>query len=72
MTKPQPAAQFGPRKAFVDYEADLVAWARDNAALLRSGRLTEIDAAHLAEELEDMGKSEPYRIEQVLNAQFWP
>jgi hypothetical protein len=36
----------------------LVAWALENAALLRAGRLEEIDAAHIAEELEDLGKSE--------------
>ena len=41
-----------------NYEQDLVAWALENAALLRTGRLDEIDAAHIAEELEDLGKSE--------------
>jgi hypothetical protein len=40
------------------YDEDLVAWARTNAALLRSGHLEEIDAANLAEELDDLGKSE--------------
>ena len=42
----------------VDYEGDLVAWAEANARLLRLGRLEEVDAEHIAEELEDMGKSE--------------
>lgn len=41
-----------------DYDEDLVAWALANAALLRAGRFSEIDADHLAEELEDLGKSE--------------
>jgi hypothetical protein len=45
-------------RAFPAYDADLVAWALANAALLREGRLSEIDAEHLAEELEDLGKSE--------------
>jgi hypothetical protein len=40
------------------YEEDLYAWALENASLLRAGRLSEIDADHIAEELEDMGKSE--------------
>lgn len=40
------------------YETDLHAWALANAWLLRTGRLTEIDAANIAEELEDMGRSE--------------
>ena len=41
-----------------DYEQDLVAWAEANACLLRAGRLSEVDAEHIAEELEDVGKSE--------------
>ncbi|MGB5733298.1 MAG: DUF29 domain-containing protein [Thiohalocapsa sp.] len=41
-----------------DYDRDLVSWAIENAALLRAGKLDEIDAAHIAEELEDLGKSE--------------
>ena len=45
-------------KRLPDHDEDLVAWARANAALLRSGRLREIDGANLAEELEDLGKSE--------------
>ena len=40
------------------YERDLVAWALENAALLGEGRFDEVDAAHIAEELEDLGKSE--------------
>jgi hypothetical protein len=40
------------------YESDLVAWAEANAALLRQRRLAEIDVDHIAEELEDLGKSE--------------
>jgi hypothetical protein len=40
------------------YDEDLYAWGLENASLLRAGRLAEIDAQHIAEELEDMGKSE--------------
>ena len=40
------------------YEDDLAAWAENNAALLRQGRLAEIDIDNIAEELEDLGKSE--------------
>ena len=39
------------------YEQDFYAWAMKNAELLRQGRISEVDAMHLAEELEDMGKS---------------
>jgi hypothetical protein len=40
------------------YQTDYQRWLFDNAALLRTGRLSEIDAANIAEELEDMGRSE--------------
>jgi len=40
------------------YERDLYAWATRNAALLRAGRLAEIDYMNIAEELESMGRSE--------------
>lgn len=40
------------------YESDFYAWAQQNAALLRSGQLSLIDVDQIAEELEDMGKSE--------------
>jgi hypothetical protein len=43
------------------YETDLVAWARQQAALLRrgalSGELSSIDALNIAEEIEDVGRS---------------
>lgn len=40
------------------YETDVVAWANEQAALLRSGKLSEIDVEKIAEEIEDVGKSE--------------
>ena len=40
------------------YEQDVVAWANEQAALLRAGKLTAIDVQHIAEEIEDVGKSE--------------
>ena len=49
-----------------EYEQDLYAWLTGNAQLLRQGRLSEIDAEHIAEELEDMGKSERRAIESYL------
>jgi hypothetical protein len=47
-----------PKQTIDLYETDLFSWAQHNAALLRDGRLSEIDVEHIAEELEDMGKSE--------------
>ncbi len=40
------------------YERDFYAWANEQAALLRSGRLSEADIEHVAEEIETMGKTE--------------
>jgi len=40
------------------YTADIIAWAEEQAGLLRAGRLSELDIDHIAEEIEDVGKSE--------------
>lgn len=40
------------------YETDVVAWAREQTALLRAGRLNEIDAEHIADEIEDVARAE--------------
>jgi type II secretory pathway component PulM len=40
------------------YEQDELEWAEENARLLRSGKLSEIDVEHIAEVLEDMSKRE--------------
>jgi hypothetical protein len=49
-----------------DYEQDYYAWLMESAELLREGRLHHLDTVHLAEELEDMGKSERRAIESYL------
>jgi Domain of unknown function DUF29 len=40
------------------YERDFYAWANQQAALLRDGRLAEADIEKIAEEIESMGRSE--------------
>lgn len=40
------------------YDSDVVAWANEQAALLRAGRLDEIDVFNIAEEIEGVAKSE--------------
>ena len=40
------------------YDLDFAEWTRHNAELLRSGRASEADLEHIAEEIEDMGKRE--------------
>ena len=39
-----------------DYDQDFHAWIARNVELLRARRLSEIDAEHIAEELDSMGK----------------
>ncbi|MEY2977483.1 MAG: DUF29 domain-containing protein [Prochlorotrichaceae cyanobacterium] len=41
-----------------DYETDVAAWAVEQAELLRQQRFDVLDWEHIAEELEDVGKSE--------------
>jgi hypothetical protein len=40
------------------YESDVVAWANEQARLIRAGRFDQLDIEHIAEEIEDVGKSE--------------
>lgn len=42
----------------IEYEKDYYSWLMKNAGLLRDSRFSEIDADHIAEELEAMGRSE--------------
>ena len=47
-------------------EADLYGWALRQAALLRAGRLAEVDAAGLAEEIDDVGEEQYDKLESAL------
>ncbi|MDR3515680.1 MAG: DUF29 domain-containing protein [Azospirillaceae bacterium] len=40
------------------YERDFFAWANQQAALLRSGNLSQADIRNIAEEIESMGRTE--------------
>jgi len=40
------------------YETDFFAWSREQADLLRAGRLGQADIEHIAEEIESMGRTE--------------
>jgi hypothetical protein len=40
------------------HERDFHAWANQQAALLRAGKLSDADVANIAEEIESMGRSE--------------
>jgi len=40
------------------YDEDIVAWAQEQARHLRAGRFDLLDLEHLAEEIENVGRSE--------------
>lgn len=40
------------------YDQDVMAWAIEQARLLRAGRFDQLDIEHIADEIEDVGKSE--------------
>lgn len=42
----------------ISYDADIVGWAYEQARLIRAGRFDLLDLEHIAEEIEDVGKSE--------------
>lgn len=48
------------------YDKDFAEWIRINVELLRSGQVAEADLAHIAEEIEDMGKSDYRALKSAL------
>jgi hypothetical protein len=48
------------------YRDDLVSWVEEQVALLRAGRLDEVDVTKIAEELSDVGISEYRELESAL------
>jgi hypothetical protein len=50
----------------VTYDQDVLAWSIEQAKLLREGRFSELDIEHLADEIEDVGKSERRELESRL------
>ncbi len=57
----------GGGKRDTAYDLDFHAWATEQAALLRTGRLSDIDAAHIAEEIEALGRSERHELTSCLS-----
>ncbi len=51
------------------YERDFLRWTEEQAGFIRSGRLSELDYAHILEELEDMGREQDEIIEFRAQAQ---
>ncbi len=46
------------------HDQDVAAWAAEQAALLRAGKFSELDIEHIADEIEDVGKSEKREVAQ--------
>lgn len=55
-----------PLVASPRYEDDVYGWVEHQVALLKAGRLTEIDAENVAEELSDVGRDQYNRLESAL------
>ena len=41
----------------ITYQQDVIGWANEQARLIRAGRFDLLDLEHIAEEIEDVGKS---------------
>jgi len=52
------AARHDPGPAPASYDQDVVAWSVEQARLLRAGLFHLADVEHIADEIEDVGKSE--------------
>jgi len=50
----------------INYEQDFYGWTQEQAALLKAGRLTELDITNLIEEVETMGRSEKRELQSRL------
>jgi hypothetical protein len=46
------------RSTTTSYDKDVILWSQEQARLLRARRFAELDIEHLADEIEDVGKSE--------------
>src|SRR5258707_3849669 len=50
------------------YEADYYGWIEDQVALLKAGRLSEIDTQNIAEEIKDIGTRQYDHLENAARA----
>jgi hypothetical protein len=51
------------KQSLATYQQDIVAWAREQADLIRAGRFELLDLEHIADEINDVGKSEARELE---------
>jgi hypothetical protein len=50
-------------KELTTYKQDIVAWAQEQAQFIRAGRFDLLDLEHIADEIDDVGKSEARELE---------
>jgi hypothetical protein len=50
------------------YDEDIVAWSAEQARLIRTGRFNHLDLEHIAEEIEDVGRSEQRELASRMGA----
>ena len=51
---------------YINYESDFYGWTKQQSYLLKNRKIAEIDWDNLAEEIEDMGRSEKRQLESRL------
>ncbi|CAN7198967.1 DUF29 domain-containing protein [Mesorhizobium sp. LjRoot246] len=54
------------KQQLTPYEADYAQWCAEQGALLREGRLSDLDRENLAEEIESLGRSDKREIDSRL------
>ena len=54
------------------HDDDFYAWTQEQAQLLRTGKFNQIDFHYIAEEIEDMGRSEKRELESRLELLLMP
>jgi len=66
VAKREPVSPAVPEPVAPGYDEDFYAWTQSTAALLRAGRFSDVDVAHVAEEVEDMGKRDRRELDSRL------
>jgi hypothetical protein len=58
MNRPVATGKRPSRAAQSRYDADFYSWAMEQASLLQAGRVSEVDAVNLADEVKDLGNEQ--------------
>ena len=66
MALPDPAKKGSPPAEPASYDQYVYAWSQEQARLLKAGRLDEVDAENVAEEILDVGRNEYDKLESAL------